>query len=95
LWAGRGKEGKGLEGRAMQGNGGKRYEREGKEMKGRRKGRDQRKQVTTKVQASTAYQLPLRGNGPEPGAVIVDSSRPTTKIQPFFNSSELYQIKSE
>jgi hypothetical protein len=30
------------------------------------------------------------------GAIIFDSSRPTTKIlQPFFNSSELCQIKSE
>jgi hypothetical protein len=31
---------------------------------------------------------------PEPGAVIIDSSRPT-KFHPFFSSSELCQIKSE
>jgi hypothetical protein len=34
-------------------------------------------------------------SGPEPGTITIDSTRPTTKIQPFFNSSELCLIKSE
>jgi hypothetical protein len=49
---------------------GKGRDRRGEEWReGRRKGRNQRKQVTTKVQASTACQLPLRENGPSLAAV--------------------------